>query len=244
MICPNCGTQIPADERFCRNCGHEVEPLAATIIASSPSVRPSSNVTEQFNAQSGTTPNWPALPTNPTYTPPINTAQPTRSSLLIPITITSIVLALAAIGALAYFIATRSDGDEQASGKSEKTTTNTNTTKTDSTATPTPTAQPSPTTQTTATPTPTAAPTPKPTPNYEPPVGARLGYCNDSRVFLRSAPDLNARPITKLAQGQKLWVIGTSSNYSTWNGISSNWTQVQLYNSAVRGWVFTPFVSY
>jgi hypothetical protein len=61
---------------------------------------------------------------------------------------------------------------------------------------------------------------------------------------VRNAPNLNARPVTKITRGQKLWVIGTSSNYSTWNGINSNWTQVQLYNSSVRGWVFSPFVSY
>jgi hypothetical protein len=99
---------------------------------------------------------------------------------------------------------------------------------------------PSPTTQPTSTPT----PTPKPTPSNEPPPGARLGYCNDTNVFVRNAPDLNAKPITKITRGQKLWVIGTSANYSTWNGVSSNWTQVQLYNSTLRGWVFTPFVSY
>lgn len=243
MICPNCGTQIPPDERFCRNCGHEVEPLAPTIIASSPPMtRPSSNVTEQFNAQSGTTPNWPALPTNPTYNPPVNTTQPSRSSLLIPLTIASIVIALVAVGALVYFIATRSGGHEQVSSKSEKPEPTANTARSDSTATPTP--QPSPTTQTTPSPasTPAPPPTPRPTPNI--PVGARLGYCNDDRVFVRSAPDLNATPITKINRGRKLWVIGASSNYSTWNGVSSNWTQVQLYESSVRGWVFSPFVSY
>jgi tetratricopeptide (TPR) repeat protein len=83
----------------------------------------------------------------------------------------------------------------------------------------------------------------KPT-SVEPPVGSRLGYCNNNNVFVRTAPDLNASPIAKMVLGQKLWVIGKSSNYSTWNGVSSNWTQVQLYDSSVRGWVFSPFVSY
>ena len=240
MICPNCGTQIPADERFCRNCGHEVEPLAPTIVASSPPVGRPPNVTEQFSAQSGTTPNWPAIPTNPTYNPPISTAQPARSSLLIPLTITSIALALAAIGVLVYFIATRSDDNERASGNGEKPQPTASVAKSESTATPAPSPTASPTAQTT--PTPPPPPTPKPTPNI--PVGARLGYCNDDRVFVRSAPDLNATPITKINRGRKLWVIGTSSNYSTWNGVSSNWSQVQLYESSVRGWVFSPFVSY
>jgi uncharacterized protein YgiM (DUF1202 family) len=109
-----------------------------------------------------------------------------------------------------------------------------------STATPTPTAQSTPAN----TPTPMSSPTPNPTPGNAVPPGARLGYCNDTNVFVRSAPNLDARPVTKISKGQKLWIIATSTNYSTWNGINSNWTQVQLYNSSVRGWVFTPFVSY
>jgi hypothetical protein len=89
-----------------------------------------------------------------------------------------------------------------------------------------------------------AQPTPKPTPNNEPPPGAKLGYCNDTNVFVRNSPDLNAKPVTKITKGQKLWAIGKSTNTSTWNGVTSDWTQVQLYNSATRGWVFSPFVSY
>ena len=98
-----------------------------------------------------------------------------------------------------------------------------------------------------ATPTPALSqtqPTPKPTPNTEPPPGAKLGYCNDTNVFVRSSPELTARPVTKITQGQKLWAIGKSTNTSTWNGITSDWTQVQLYQSTTRGWVFSPFVSY
>jgi hypothetical protein len=86
--------------------------------------------------------------------------------------------------------------------------------------------------------------TPKPTPSNEPPPGAKLGYCNDTNVFVRNAPDLKARPVTKITKGQKLWAIGKSSTTSTWNGVTSDWTQVQLYNSAQRGWVFSPFISY
>lgn len=85
---------------------------------------------------------------------------------------------------------------------------------------------------------------PAATPNNEPPPGASLGYCNDTNVLVRSAPDLKARAITKITKGQKLWAIGKSTNTSTWNGVTSDWTQVQLYNSATRGWVFSPFVSY
>jgi hypothetical protein len=243
MNCSNCGTPIPPDERFCRNCGHEAVPLAQTIISREPppSLSPrQSNVTEQFSPRGETARDWPPPPTGQ-FPPPYSTAQPAgRNPLLIPLAIASIVLAIAAIGVLAYFISSRST-DERASGTNESTPRPTaSPSASGSTATPSPTMTPSPT----ATPTPTPTPTPKPTPNNEPPVGARLGYCNDTNVFVRNAPDLNARPVTKITRGQKLWVIGTSSNYSTWNGINSNWTQVQLYNSTVRGWVFSPFISY
>jgi hypothetical protein len=97
----------------------------------------------------------------------------------------------------------------------------------------------------TATPQPgQTTPTPKPTPNLEPPPGAKLGYCNDTNVFVRSSPDLNAKPVTKITKGQKLWAIGKSTSTTTWNGVTSDWTQVQLYQSATRGWVFSPFISY
>lgn len=92
-------------------------------------------------------------------------------------------------------------------------------------------------------PLPKTQPTPKP-PTSDSPPGARPAYCNDTNVIVRSAPDLNARPIGKLNRGQKVWVLGTSSNYSTWKGLTSNWTQVQIHGSSVRGWVFSPFISY
>lgn len=246
MNCSNCGTPIPTDERFCRNCGHEAIPLAQTILSPEPPSLPNrqSNVTASLNPYGETQRDWPPPPTGQ-FPPPHSardTAQPVgRSPLLLPLAIASIVLAIASIGALIYFISSRSTEDERASRASEPTPRPTaSPTTSSSPATPTPTTTPSPS----ITPSPTPTPTPRPTPNNEPPVGARLGYCNDTNVFVRNAPNLNARPVTKITRGQKLWVIGTSSNYSTWNGINSNWTQVQLYNSSVRGWVFSPFVSY
>lgn len=89
-----------------------------------------------------------------------------------------------------------------------------------------------------------ATPTPAATPNNEPPPGAKLAYCNDTNVLVRSAPDLTAKPVAKITKNQKLWAIGKSTNTSTWNGVTSDWTQVQLYNSTVRGWVFSSFISY
>jgi Bacterial SH3 domain/zinc-ribbon domain len=252
MNCSNCGTPIPPDERFCRNCGHEAIPLAQTIFSSEPLSLPNlpTNATEQLNPYGSTAREWPPPPTGqspPPFSPARDTAQPAggRSPLLIPLAIASIVLAIASISALVYFLSTRSTEDERASASANQPTprpTATSTPASGSSATPTPTtaATPSPT----MTPSPTPTPTPRPTPSNEPPAGARLGYCNDTNVFVRNAPNLNARPVTKITRGQKLWVIGTSSNYSTWNGINSNWTQVQLHNSSVRGWIFSPFVSY
>lgn len=252
MNCSNCGTPIPPDERFCRNCGHEAVPLAQTIIArepppSLPNRQP--NVTQQFDPYGETAREWPTPPTAGQFpslaAPPApGAAQPTgRSPLLIPLAIASIVLAIAAIGVLVYFVSSRSSEDERAARTGDPTPRPTASPNASvSTATPSPTTTPSP--SVTPSPTPTPTPTPKPTPNNEPPAGARLGYCNDTNVFVRNAPNLNARPVTKITRGQKLWVIGTSSNYSTWNGINSNWTQVQLYNSSLRGWVFSPFVSF
>jgi RNA polymerase subunit RPABC4/transcription elongation factor Spt4 len=241
MNCSNCGTPVPPDERFCRNCGQEVVELAKTIVAPAPIVPPPpSNITQQYNPHAETARDWPP-PLTGQFAPTPAPAQPRRSPLLIPLAIASIVLAIAALGVLVYFITTRSqEGNERASGTNETPQATVSPLASKSSATPSPTVSPSPTTQPTVTPT----PTPKPTPNTEPPPGARLGYCNDTNVFVRNAPDLNAKPITKITRGQKLWVISTSSNYSTWNGVSSNWTQVQLYNSSARGWVFSPFVSY
>lgn len=248
MNCSNCGTEIPYDERFCRNCGREAVSLAPTIYAGAAGVRdgrtPSVSAgapteqlndpmrTESLNPPPQTARDWP-LQQIPTV--PIATQE--RRSFLVPITVVSILIALVSIGALVYIMMSK----DKVAGPvppSEKPQPSANPSGPGSSATP------SPTTQPTATPTPAPSPTPIPTPNNAPPPGARLGYCNDTNVFVRAAPDLHARPVTKISRGQKLWVIATSTNYSTWNGINSNWTQVQIYNGTVRGWVFTPFVSY
>lgn len=243
MNCSNCGTEIPSDERFCRNCGREVEWAAPTIYAgASTPAKSGGQATESFNHQlktesinppAQTTPEWPVPPV---LRPPVTSPTPDRRSFLVPITVASIVIALFSIGALAYFVMSKEKAKEGGTIPPERPQ------QTASPSASTTTATPSPTVQTTPTATPTA--TPKPTPNNEPPPGARLGYCNDTNVFVRSAPDLNAKPVAKVGRGQNLWVIGSSSNYSTWKGITSNWTQVQVYNSSLRGWVFTPFISY
>src|ERR1044072_2782466 len=123
MNCSNCGTPVPPDERFCRNCGHEVVSLDKTIIAPPPTVLapPPSNITQQYNPNAEPARDWPPPPTGQ-FPPPYIPAAPEqrRSPLLIPLAVTSIVLAIAALGVLVYFITTRAEeGSERASGNSE-----------------------------------------------------------------------------------------------------------------------------
>jgi hypothetical protein len=364
MDCPSCGTAIPPNERFCRNCGREALALDKTLLAPPPTVayRPANQTDSQRTEQQLQTANI-NLP-NPSFPLPASRPREERSRLFVPLVVTSIVLALAALGTLAYFLWLGNKADSDAS----------NTTLPDHfgiflrnrdaldelrrrdytdagqardalmkegslpTAVAQPvlilysepqdipvsdlklvelnsinqngqlrhwsyqvapvegrsnmkqlrvagglpagryafallngysnegnhkfwpfevvegTSQPADSPQVTTLPvktltastkpTPTTEATPKPTPNTEPPPGAQPAYCNDTNVFVRNAPNLTARPVTKITRGQKLWVLGTSSNYSNWNGVNANWTQVQLDKSTVRGWVFSPFVSY
>lgn len=239
MNCSNCDTPIPSDERFCRNCGREAEWLAPTIFGGAAGVPPpGARTTDQFSdpmrTESLTPPlqtgqNWPIQQVPP---PPVVTQE--RKSLLVPVTIASILVAVLSLGTLGYFLFSKDKVGGGGSKPPEQPSPTAAASATPVSPTPTPTVKPSPS--------PTASPISTPV-NVVPP-DARLGYCNDTNVFVRSAPNLNARPLTKITRGQKLWVIGSSSNYSTWNGITSNWTQVQIYNGTLRGWVFTPFVSY
>ena len=77
----------------------------------------------------------------------------------------------------------------------------------------------------------------------EVPVGARVAFCNSTDVFVRAAPSLNARRVSMLRRGQKVYLLGYSENFDLWNGVKANWAQVQTENGK-RGWVFTPFISY
>lgn len=244
MNCSACGTEIPFDERFCRNCGREAVPREPNVfVGSGAQSIPDPNKTEQFNDPLKTESINPPMQTArgwetpPSLSPPPSTATQSRKTLLVPLTVASIVIALVSLGALAYFMFSKDkvNGGAQPPERPQPTAS-------PSVSTP----SPSPTGQPTPTPTPTQSPSPTPTPtaNNLPPPGARLGYCNDTNVFVRVAPDLNARPVTKITRGQKLWIIATSTNYSTWKGVNSNWTQVQLYNDSVRGWVFSPFISF
>jgi hypothetical protein len=88
-----------------------------------------------------------------------------------------------------------------------------------------------------------ATPTPRPT---APPAtdGGTLAYCNDDNVVLRGTPSLTGPKVNKLMRGQKLWVIGRSTNKTSWGGVTADWAHVQLYDRSQTGWVFSPFISY
>jgi hypothetical protein len=93
--------------------------------------------------------------------------------------------------------------------------------------------------------TPTATPRPSaPPPSTPPTTSGTLAYCNDDNVVLRGTPSLTGPKVNKLMRGQKLWAIGRSSNKSSWGGVTSDWTHVQLYDRSQTGWVFSPFISY
>jgi serine/threonine protein kinase len=90
-------------------------------------------------------------------------------------------------------------------------------------------------TQPASTPRPVATPQP-------PPQSIGVGYCTENNVILRSSPGLTAPSITKLSQGERLYIIEYSSNSDVWRGINSNWAYVQRENSTTRGWMFAYFL--
>ena len=87
------------------------------------------------------------------------------------------------------------------------------------------------------------APPPPPKPEPVAPAGSRVAYCNSSNVVLRGAPSLEARKVSALRRGQKIYVINYSDNFDYWNGMEGNWAYVQTETGS-RGWVFTPLINY
>lgn len=368
MICSNCGTEIPLNERFCRNCGQETTPLDATMNAGAPTLRgvPFETPTHR-DAAAETARIWAAPSTGPISTPTNATARPQRSPLFIPAILGSVLLALTAMGLLAYFLMR----DKQAGTTSEATgplpdhfgiflrsgETLTELRRVDysdaikgrdamlgdstlprAEARPViilyaesqdiPTSDlklvqldgidpsgsvrywnfqaapieggrrgmkqikvpdglangkyalalmrdylnegnhkfwPFQVTEGAATPTgspqmamlpvknnPNVGPTPKTTPTTPTPRptdspasgGGILAAVNDDNVVLRGTPSLDGRKVNKLMRGQKVWVIGKSPNKTSWGGVTSDWSHVQLYDRSQTGWVFSPFISY
>lgn len=84
--------------------------------------------------------------------------------------------------------------------------------------------------------------TPVPKPTVTAPVGSTVAFCNSSNVIVRGDPGLNAKKLTMLKKGQRVFVIRYSENTDMWKGVESNWAYIQT-ESGTRGWVFTPFIS-
>ncbi|HEY6188233.1 MAG TPA: zinc-ribbon domain-containing protein [Pyrinomonadaceae bacterium] len=104
MICSNCGTEIPLNERFCRNCGHEAIPLAATLHAGAPTLRGTpAELSSHRDAAAETARIWAAPSTGP-ISAPLPTVAPRRSPFLLPLVAGLVLLALIGTGVLAYFL--------------------------------------------------------------------------------------------------------------------------------------------
>ncbi len=87
------------------------------------------------------------------------------------------------------------------------------------------------------------AATPKPKPKISAPVGSTVAFCNATDVVVRKSASLQAKKVTSLRKGEKVFVIEESDNTDEWKGTKANWALIQKENGQ-RGWVFTPFISY
>jgi hypothetical protein len=88
----------------------------------------------------------------------------------------------------------------------------------------------------------TSVPVAPPKPKAEAPVGSTVAFCNSSDVIVRASAGLDAKKLTKLKKGQRVFVIRYSENTDMWKGTESNWAYIQTEDGK-RGWVFTPFIS-
>jgi hypothetical protein len=68
-----------------------------------------------------------------------------------------------------------------------------------------------------------------------------LAYCNANTLNVRRSPVLDlskSNSIGELTRGDQVWIIRESSNYDTYNGITSNWAEIEVVDRSLRGWVF------
>ncbi len=86
-----------------------------------------------------------------------------------------------------------------------------------------------------------ASPSPKAT--VEQPTGSRAAYSSLNNLSIRNAPSLTAPKVGSLRKGQKVYVIGNSTNYDKWNGMQGTWANIQT-ETGQRGWVFSPLINY
>jgi hypothetical protein len=68
-----------------------------------------------------------------------------------------------------------------------------------------------------------------------------LAYCNANNLWVRSTPVLDlskGNVVGELTRGSRVWILKESTNYDTYNGVTSNWAEVQAADRPLRGWVF------
>jgi SH3 domain-containing protein len=73
-----------------------------------------------------------------------------------------------------------------------------------------------------------------------------IAYSTANNVNVRSSPDLDqsdGNVIGKLMVGERVQVLGTSSNTVTYKGVTSSWSEIQVVNRSLKGWVFSSFLS-
>src|SRR2546421_10427611 len=98
MNCQQCGTEIIAGERFCRNCGASAYGTAPTV-SDKTFVLPQQQQPTQGYAAPQTTPAWSPQPSSPL--PPFS--PPRRSASKWPLILVAGLIAVVAIGAIAFF---------------------------------------------------------------------------------------------------------------------------------------------
>jgi hypothetical protein len=86
-------------------------------------------------------------------------------------------------------------------------------------------------------------------PSARRPAGAqRMATCYYNGVNVRSEPNREATLLIIIDIGQKMWVFRESNNYETnylrsaGRDITDNWSEVELTDSGVRGWVWSAFL--
>jgi hypothetical protein len=76
----------------------------------------------------------------------------------------------------------------------------------------------------------------------------RWAVCKFTPVHVRDAPNLNATIITDISKDQRVRVISQSSNYDTVfvrslnQNVYDNWSEVEIENTSIHGWVFSGFL--
>lgn len=76
----------------------------------------------------------------------------------------------------------------------------------------------------------------------------RLAICMFTPVHVRAEPRLDATIITDISTGQRVWVIKESTNFDTVfvrslnRSVYTNWSEIEVENSSIHGWVFSGFL--